>query len=136
MPCVLSYRLLCLQPPWPARCSPCRPMPAPARLSRPTATTAIRAHSDRRAKPFHQAVNVVDAGGEVTAIDSAGFGPISITKAVAITSPNGVEAGIVPAAGDPAIIVKTFVATTVVALRGLTLEGQGTASDGVQVTGT
>jgi hypothetical protein len=87
-------------------------------------------------KTFQQAVDVVAAGGEVTAIDSAGFGPITITKAVTITSPNGVEAGIVPAAGDPAIIVKTFVATTVVALRGLTLEGQGTASDGVQVTGT
>jgi hypothetical protein len=45
-------------------------------------------------KTFQQAVNVVDAGGEVTAIDSAGFGPINITKAVTITSPDGVEAGI------------------------------------------
>src|SRR3974390_3082983 len=47
-------------------------------------------------KTFQQAVNVVAAGGEVTAIDSAGFGPINITKAVTITSPDGVEAGIVP----------------------------------------
>ena len=38
---------------------------------------------------FQQAVNVVDAGGEVTAIDSAGFGPIAINKSVAITSPAG-----------------------------------------------
>jgi len=37
----------------------------------------------------------MDAGGEVTAIDSAGFGPINITKAVTITSPDGVEAGVV-----------------------------------------
>ena len=47
-------------------------------------------------KTFQHAHDVVDAGGEVTAIDSAGFGPINITKAVTITSPDGVEAGIVP----------------------------------------
>jgi len=34
---------------------------------------------------FQAAVNAVDAGGEVTAIDSAGFGPIDIVKAVTIT---------------------------------------------------
>jgi len=54
-------------------------------------------------KTFQQAVNVVDAAGEVTAIDSAGFGPINITKAVTITSPDGVEAGVVPVAGGNAI---------------------------------
>src|SRR5215469_5845648 len=32
-------------------------------------------------KTFQVAVNAVDAGGEVTAIDSAGFGPINITRA-------------------------------------------------------
>jgi hypothetical protein len=51
-------------------------------------------------KTFQNAVNVVDPGGEVTAIDSAGFGPISISKSVTITSPSGVKAGIVPN-GDP-----------------------------------
>src|SRR5215831_9553897 len=45
-------------------------------------------------KTFQQAVNVVDDDGEVTAIDSAGFGPINITRSVTITSPPGVEAGI------------------------------------------
>src|SRR5215469_11342709 len=54
-------------------------------------------------KTFQHAHDVVDAGGEVTAIDSAGFGPISITKAVTITSPAGVEAGIVPLAGGDGI---------------------------------
>src|ERR1700758_1197202 len=56
-------------------------------------------------KTFQQAVNVVDAGGEVTAIDSAGFGPISITKAVTVTSPDGVEAGIVPVSGGDGITI-------------------------------
>src|SRR5262252_8898131 len=54
-------------------------------------------------KTFQQAVNVVDAGGEVTAIDSAGFGPIAITKAVTITSPAGVEASIAVPAGGTAV---------------------------------
>jgi hypothetical protein len=62
-------------------------------------------------KTFQQAVNVVAAGGEVTAIDSAGFGSINITKAVSITSPDGVEAGIVPAAGGNAITVSAEQAT-------------------------
>ena len=54
---------------------------------------------------FQQAVDVVDPGGEVTAIDSAGFGPISINKSVSITSPSGVEAGIVPVSGGDAITI-------------------------------
>jgi hypothetical protein len=54
-------------------------------------------------KTFQQAVDVVADNGEVTAIDSAGFGPISISHAVTITSPPGVEAGIVTAAGANAM---------------------------------
>jgi len=81
-------------------------------------------------KTFQQAVNVVDAGGEVTAIDSAGFGPISITKAVTITSPDGVEAGIVPAAGGDAIDINAGASDAVV-LRGLTLNGSGVAFNGI-----
>jgi hypothetical protein len=77
-------------------------------------------------KTFQQAVNGVDAGGEVTAIDSAGFGPINITKAVTITSPSGVEAGIVPTAGGDAIDINAGPNDAVV-LRGLTLNGSGGA---------
>jgi hypothetical protein len=52
-------------------------------------------------KTFQQAVDVVDTGGEVTAIDSAGFGPITIIRSVTITSPPGVEAGVVPSLANP-----------------------------------
>src|SRR6516162_8350922 len=69
-------------------------------------------------KTFQVAVNVVDAGGEVTAIDSAGFGPITIKKAVIITSPDGVEAGIVASASADAIDINAGPNDTVV-LRGL-----------------
>ena len=82
-------------------------------------------------KTFQNAVNTVDAGGEVTAIDSAGFGPINITKAVTITSPDGVEAGIVPTPGGNAITINT---TGDVFLRGLTLEGENSGYDGISLT--
>jgi hypothetical protein len=81
-------------------------------------------------KTFQQAVNVVDAGGEVTAIDSAGFGPLNITKAVTITSPAGVEAGIVPAAGADAIDINAG-ANDAIVLRGLTLNGSSVGSNGI-----
>ena len=83
-------------------------------------------------KTFQQAVNVVAAGGEVTAIDSAGFGPIVITQSVAITSPPGVEAGIVPTSGGDAITINTT-APADITLRGLTLEGTGSGLRGIDV---
>ena len=84
-------------------------------------------------KTFQQAINIVAAGGEVTAIDSAGFGPISITQSVTITSPTGVEAGIVAAPGSTAISIAAG-STGAVVLRGLTLEGAGTAANGISVS--
>jgi hypothetical protein len=81
-------------------------------------------------KTFQQAVSVVAPGGEVSAIDSAGFGPITITKSVTLTSPNGIEAGIVPAAGANAITINAG-PTDAVVLRGLTLNGSGVAYNGI-----
>src|SRR6516225_6587144 len=75
-------------------------------------------------KTFQQAVNVVDVGGEVTAIDSAGFGPINIIRSVTITSPAGVEAGIAaPAVGGAAITINTPGSGQIITLNGLTLDG-------------
>jgi hypothetical protein len=79
---------------------------------------------------FQQAVNVVDAGGEVTAIDSAGFGPITITKSVTITSPAGVEAGIAADANGNAITINAGSGDTVT-VRGLTLNGGGASLGGI-----
>jgi hypothetical protein len=80
-------------------------------------------------RTFQTAVNNVALGGEVTAIDSAGFGPISITQAVTITSPNGVEAGIV--ATGPSAISITAGSGDTVTLRGLTLDGVATTNTGI-----
>ena len=85
-------------------------------------------------KTFQQAVNVVDAGGEVTAIDSAGFGTIYITQSVTITSPPGVEAGIV--GGGVGIYIATRgPGPYFVQLRGLTLDGMGLGNYGIYFDG-
>ena len=82
---------------------------------------------------FQQAVNTVAVGGEVTAIDSAGFGAINITQSVTITSPAGVEAGIAAASGVDAITINGTSAATIT-LRGLTLEGSGVGAHGIFLT--
>jgi hypothetical protein len=84
-------------------------------------------------KTFQVAVNAVDTGGEVTVIDSAGFGPIIINKAVVVTSPAGVEAGIVPTSGGDGITIAAASTDTIV-LRGLTLEGNATSNHAINVT--
>ena len=82
-------------------------------------------------RTFQNAVNNVAAGGEVTAIDSAGFGPISITQSVTITSPSGVEAGVLATTGDGVNI--NVASSANVVLRGLTIEGA--VDDGVVFEG-
>jgi hypothetical protein len=84
-------------------------------------------------KTFQNAYNVVAVGGEVTAIDSAGFGPISISHSVTITSPDGVEAGIAAASGADAIDINAG-PTDVVVLHGLTLDGFEAADNGINVS--
>jgi hypothetical protein len=84
-------------------------------------------------KTFQLAVDVVADGGEVTAIDSAGFGQIAIDKSVTITSPNGVEAGIATPSGGTAITINTTNSANIVNLNGLTLDGVGGATNGIDV---
>lgn len=87
-------------------------------------------------KTFQFAHDTVAAGGEITAIDSAGFGPVTINKPVAITSPPGVEAGIVTGPGGIGITIN-FTANPgdVVILSGLTIDGGGTTVVGIQLNG-
>jgi len=86
-------------------------------------------------KTFQRAHDAVAAGGEITAIDSAGFGPIAISHAVTITSPAGIEAGIQAVSGGNAITVNPSASITVT-LHGLTLEGSGVGQNGIALTAT
>ena len=82
---------------------------------------------------FNAAIGVVAAGGEVVVLDSGGYGAVTISKAVALTSPSGVYAAVTAlTAGSSAIIVSAASTDTVV-LRGLTLTGLG-GQEGINVT--
>ncbi len=68
---------------------------------------------------FAGAVVQLNPGGEAIVLDSGGYGPVTITKALTIEAPPGVLAFIHPPSGD-AITVNAGSSDTVI-LRGLTL---------------
>jgi hypothetical protein len=65
------------------------------------------------------------------ALDSSGYGPVTITKSIVLTAPRGVFAGISPSSGN-AITVDTASPSDDVVLRNLVLRGNG-ASNGVVI---
>jgi hypothetical protein len=82
-------------------------------------------------RSFAAAVAQTMPGGEVIVLDSAGYGGVTIGKALSIVAPAGVYAGIsVPSGVGITINAGT---SDVVVLRGLTLTGLG-GSTGIEVT--
>lgn len=69
---------------------------------------------------FAAAAQQVDAGGEIIALDSGNFGPVTINKAMQIIAPDGVNAGV---AGFAAPVIVNAAASDTVVLRGLTIKG-------------
>ena len=78
-------------------------------------------------RSFQRAHDVVSVGGEVIAVDSAGYGPVTITKSVTILG-DGVYAGINTSSGNGVNIATADITVT---LRSLTIEGLGSASTGI-----
>jgi hypothetical protein len=73
-------------------------------------------------RSFGYAIGQTTAGGEVLVLDSAGYGPVTVTKAITIAAPPGIYAGIsVLSSGDGVTVIAG--ATDVVVLRGLTING-------------
>jgi len=83
-------------------------------------------------KTFAGAISKTAAGGEINVLDPGGFGAVTITKSITISS-EGFEAGVL-VSGTNGIIVSAA-ATDVVILRGLDIEGLGTGLDGIKVLG-
>jgi hypothetical protein len=80
-------------------------------------------------KTFAGAISKTAAGGEINVLDPGGFGGVTITKSVTISS-EGFEAGVL-VSGTNAIIVNAG-ANDVVVLRGLDIEGLGTGLNGIR----
>jgi hypothetical protein len=84
-------------------------------------------------KTFAGAISKTAACGEIDALDPGGFGAVTITKAITIDG-TGTLAGIL-AAGTTGVIINVGLATDVVTLRGLSINGACTGIDGVRIVG-
>src|SRR5215469_6495095 len=56
-------------------------------------------------RSFAQAITQTNASGEIVALDSAGYGTVTIAKAISITAPDGIEAGITTSSATIAITI-------------------------------
>jgi len=81
-------------------------------------------------KTFQHAHDVVLPGGEISVLDTGGYGTLTIIKALSIVNPNGVEAAIATSSGQSAITINAG-PSDVISLRGLTLDGTGVGQDGI-----
>ncbi len=82
---------------------------------------------------FQAAHDAVAAGGQIVALDTAGYGPLAINKGVAVTVPPGVNAFVTVPSGNDGITINA--GAGLVALRGLIIENSGGAGgNGIAVT--
>ena len=82
-------------------------------------------------KTFAGAISKTAPGGEINVLDPGGFGAVTITKPITISS-EGFEAGVL-VSGTNGVIVNVPNATDNVILRGLDFEGLGTGLNGITV---
>ncbi len=94
------------------------------------ANTAFNCSIAKPCRAFSEAMGVTSTGGEIIVLDSAGYGPVTITQSVSIIAPPGVYAGISVFSGIGVTI--SAGATDKVVLRGITINGQG-GDDGIRV---
>jgi hypothetical protein len=80
---------------------------------------------------FAAAIAQTAQNGEVIALDSGGYGPVTINQSIALIAPQGVYAGITAFSGNNAIEINAATTDTVI-LRGLTLNSLN-ANIGVNV---
>src|SRR6516164_2603687 len=80
-------------------------------------------------KTFQAAHDAVLAGGEISVLDTGGYGTLIINKAVSIVAV-GVQASIAIPSGGTGVTINAG-STDKVSLRGLTLDGQGVSADGI-----
>jgi hypothetical protein len=88
-----------------------------------TANTAFDCSIAKPCRAFNEAIGVTSPKGEVIVLDSAGYGPVTVTKAVSLVAPSGIYAGISVSSGDGVTV--NAGASDVVVLRGLSINGQG-----------
>jgi parallel beta-helix repeat protein len=96
------------------------------------ANTATNCGFANPCRGFTAALSVVDPGGEVVALDAAGYGVVNITKSVTLTANPGFYAGISASGGNAVTIAA---AGGNVILRGLNINGIGAVNGVVMNNG-
>jgi hypothetical protein len=84
-------------------------------------------------RSFAHALTLTNAGGEITVLDPAGYGPVTINKAISIVNDGVGEAGVTTSVAGDAITISVGT-NDVVNLRGLTLVGGGVGTNGISFT--
>jgi hypothetical protein len=82
-------------------------------------------------RTFEAALARTAAGGEITALNSANYGSVTINKAVTITS--NYAAGVLAASGKSGITISAG-SNDVITLSGLHIDGAGAGVNGIQFT--
>lgn len=90
-----------------------------------TANTAFNCSLAKPCRAFNEAISVTNLGGEVVILDTAGYGPMTITQSIKIIGPSGVYGGIsVQGGASPTIgIVINAGNNDEITLRGLDISG-------------
>jgi len=86
-------------------------------------------------KTFAGAIFKTNVGGEINVLDPGGFGSVTITKSITIDAGHGF--GSILAASVNGIIINITAASDTaktVRLRGLSINGLGTATDGIRIS--
>ena len=83
-------------------------------------------------RSFAYAITQTNAGGEIAVLGVAGYGAVTINKAISITNDAG-EAGVTTSTNGDAITISAG-PSDVVNLRGLTLVGGGVGTNGITFT--
>ena len=82
-------------------------------------------------KTLAGAISKTAAGGEIDALDPAGYGAVTITKAITIDGGGGQVASVL-VSGTNGIVVQANAATDVVILRNLRINGIGSGLNGIR----
>ena len=82
-------------------------------------------------RTFATALTQTAAGGEIDVLDPAGYGSITLTQSISIVNEGVGEAGVQVGAGGTAITINAGTGDTI-NLRGLTIDGAGVATNGIQ----
>ena len=81
-------------------------------------------------RSFGAAIAQTISGGTVAALDSAGYGSLVLSSSITLVAPDGIYAALTATSGT-VVAIQGAAATDVINLRGLSIEGGGTASNGV-----